>query len=429
MADQVLMIGQTGERSACAAPAFAIDRSDPGTLTDPEWTFGRLLGPVSIETFCRDYWGRHPLLVRGGGHDFFASLISLTQIEELLAIPRVLEDRMISVRAKGESMSLAPTTVGEIYERMRQGASLQFRKMDRFLPPRSPLSLLFRDVQLNLQHPGVSISCFVTPPDAELLGAHHDETDVLTLQLTGRKRWRLFHMVSPEAGGGHPPEALGVPQHEFVLAPGDVLYHPRGTIHEVVCEDALSVSIPIVIDPITWKALLHQLVERLGSRPEFLEALPARTIVQTDAATRLADGVVTHAAMIAVEAAKLDAAALIDAVASDFLRGLGAPARAHVAHALDVDDVVAESTMLVTRHGAAWHVGVHEDKAILTLGGGDVLKAPREIAPALRAIMRRREPIAAGALHVSLSASARLVLARRLVRIGALAPIDPAADE
>jgi hypothetical protein len=318
--------------------------------------------------------------------------------------------------------------VGDIYERMRQGASLQFRKMERFLAAQMPLSRLYRDTQLALQHPGVSISCFVAPPGAELLGGHHDETDVFTLQLAGRKRWRLFHRVSAETGGNHPPQALGAPERDFVLGPGDFLYNPRGNIHEVVCEDALSLSLVIVIDPITWRSLLEQLVERLRSRPEFIEALPAGAILQGDATTRLADGVATRAALIATEAAKLDANSLVDAAATDLLRGLGTPASAQITHTLD-DDRVTKSTRLVTRHGGAWHVSVREDQAVLTLGGGDVLKGPSSIAPALRAIMDRREPIAAGELHASLSAKACLLLAQRLVRLGALAPINSSADD
>jgi hypothetical protein len=294
--------------------------------------------------------------------------------------------------------------------------------MERFLPARAPLSLLYRDTVLALQHPGVSVSCFITPPGAELLGAHHDETDVFTLQLAGRKRWRLYRMVSATAAGSHPLEQLGAPELEFVLEPGDVLYNPRGRIHEVVCEGALSFSIPIVIEPLLWRSLLQQLVNRLGNRPEFLESLPAGILLEADAAARLGEGAARRAAMIAAEAARLDPAALADAAATEFLRGLGAPPSGHVVPALAADDV-DEGTMLVTRHGGAWHVGVHEDRAILTLGGGDVLKGPSDIAPALRAIMSRREPIAAGDLDASLAPPARLVLARRLVRLGALAPV------
>jgi ribosomal protein L16 Arg81 hydroxylase len=74
---------------------------------------------------------------------------------------------------------------------------------------------------------------------------------VFTLQVAGRKRWRLFHMVSAEARGNCRPDMLRGPEHDFVLEPGDLLYHPRGCIHEVVCEDELSFSMPIVFEPIT----------------------------------------------------------------------------------------------------------------------------------------------------------------------------------
>ncbi len=421
--DQLIVMERARRPSASAAPVFAVDRPCSKPLTAPDRTFRSLLGPVSVETFCRDYWGRHPLLVRGGSDDFVTSLISLSQVEELLAIPRVFEQGLVSLRAKGDSASLAPSAVGDIYARMRQGASLQFRKMERFLPPQSPLRLLYRDMLLALQHPGVSISGFVTPPGTELLGAHHDETDVFTLQVAGRKRWRLFDTISTEGRGNYAPDALGEPEHDFVLSPGDVLYHPRGCIHEVVCEDSLSFSIPIVFDPITWKTLLHQLVERLGDRPEFIEALPAGAILQPDAARHLSDGVAMRAALIAAEAATLDPSVLIDAAATEFLRGLEAPAGPHVVHALN-DDGITERTKLVTRHGRAWHVSIREHQAVLTLSGGDVFQGPSSIAPALRAIMGRHEPIAAGELHDSLSAPARLLLARKLVQLGALAPTD-----
>ena len=199
MSDPVAVMESARRPPVCAAPRFAVHRSNSGASTDADWTFRRLPGPVSVDAFCRDYWGRHPLLMRSGG-DLFTPLISLAQVEELLAIPHVFEQQMVSLRAKGDSVSLAPSTPGDIYARLRQGASLQFRKMERFLPVRAPLRQLYRDILLRLQHPGVSISCFVTPPGTELLGAHHDETDVFTLQVAGRKRWRLFHTISAEGG-------------------------------------------------------------------------------------------------------------------------------------------------------------------------------------------------------------------------------------
>jgi hypothetical protein len=160
--------------------------------------------------------------------------------------------------------------------------------------------------------------------------------------------------------------------------------------------------------------LLHQLVERLGDFPEFLEALPAGAILQADAARRLADGVATRAGLLAAEAARLDPAGLVDGVATEFLWGFEAPASPLVVHARD-DGAVSDGTMLITRHGGAWHVSVRDDNAVLTLGGGGVFHGSSSIAPALRVILARKESVAARDLHDSLSGSARLLFARRLV--------------
>jgi bifunctional lysine-specific demethylase and histidyl-hydroxylase NO66 len=68
---------------------------------------------------------------------------------------------------------------------------------------------------------------------------HYDDVDVFVVQTEGRKRWRLYAPLpdailpavsSPdfdEADGG-----IGEPLLDAVLRPGDMLYLPRGTIHQ-----------------------------------------------------------------------------------------------------------------------------------------------------------------------------------------------------
>ena len=55
------------------------------------------------------------------------------------------------------------------------------------------------------------------------------------LQLQGRKRWRVYSPIVPLASfssGDLDRAMLGVPLIDAVLEPGDMLYMPRGTIHE-----------------------------------------------------------------------------------------------------------------------------------------------------------------------------------------------------
>ena len=68
---------------------------------------------------------------------------------------------------------------------------------------------------------------------------HYDDVDVFILQVSGRKRWRAY---APLPGAGLPRfsspdfdearDALGAPLLDRTLQPGDMLYLPRGTVHQ-----------------------------------------------------------------------------------------------------------------------------------------------------------------------------------------------------
>ena len=62
------------------------------------------------------------------------------------------------------------------------------------------------------------------------------------LQTAGRKRWRCYaplggFALPNECSGDLPQRALGEPVLEAVLEPGDVLFLPRGTVHQAVAEE------------------------------------------------------------------------------------------------------------------------------------------------------------------------------------------------
>ena len=79
---------------------------------------------------------------------------------------------------------------------------------------------------------------------AVAIPAHNDRQDVFILQLEGHKRWVLFKPMEPlptyeqERGKDHNGpmrmEELSEAHktHDIVLSPGDVLYVPRGYVHE-----------------------------------------------------------------------------------------------------------------------------------------------------------------------------------------------------
>jgi len=108
----------------------------------------------------------------------------------------------------------------------------------------APFTKLCMELRQRLLH--VYTNTYVTPPASQAVPPHADDRDVFILQLCGRKHWRVF--ASPPIKFPYTDEQvgknLGIPDEVFsrppaiecVLEPGDVLYMPRGWVHEAWCQ-------------------------------------------------------------------------------------------------------------------------------------------------------------------------------------------------
>ncbi|CAL8464436.1 g3971 [Coccomyxa elongata] len=89
----------------------------------------------------------------------------------------------------------------------------------------------------------VGSNAYITPAGAQGLAPHHDDVEIFVVQTEGRKKWRLY---APLGGFELPStpssdlteEAIGKPTMEITLEMGDVLYMPRGTVHEAITDNA-----------------------------------------------------------------------------------------------------------------------------------------------------------------------------------------------
>jgi len=85
-------------------------------------------------------------------------------------------------------------------------------------------------------------SVYLTPAGSQGLAPHHDDVEVFILQTEGRKTWAVY---APEPGnelphrpsGDLPRSRLGRRVLRATLRPGDLLYLPRGFVHEAACSD------------------------------------------------------------------------------------------------------------------------------------------------------------------------------------------------
>ena len=81
---------------------------------------------------------------------------------------------------------------------------------------------------------------YLTPADAQGFSPHYDDIEAFCMQLEGQKRWRVYKPMNGEetlprfSSRNFAQEEIGEPVIDAVLSTGDLLYMPRGWVHQAV---------------------------------------------------------------------------------------------------------------------------------------------------------------------------------------------------
>lgn len=201
-----------------------------------------LLGGLTPVQFMRRHWHKQPLLVRQAVPGV-APLLARTALFALAGRDDV-ESRLIQ-RGDGDRW------------RLRSGPLPR-----RALPPLTQpgWTLLVQGLDLHVDAAHDLLSRFRFVPAARLddvmlsyasdgggVGPHTDSYDVFLLQVMGQRRWRVGRACRPQLRDDVPLKMLVdfEVEHEWLLAPGDMLYLPPGWAHDGVAQggDCMTASI------------------------------------------------------------------------------------------------------------------------------------------------------------------------------------------
>ena len=218
-----------------------------------------LLGGLTPQAFMRRHWQKKPLLIRQA----FPGMVPVVSRAELfeLAARDDVESRLVT-RDAGRW-------------RLRQGP------MPRSALPalkRPHWTLLVQGVDLHVEAAHALLQRFRFVPDARLddvmvsygsdgggVGPHVDSYDVFLLQAAGRRRWRVGRNVSPALDPQAPMKVLlhFVPEQEWLLEPGDMLYLPPGWAHDGMAEGGDCMTCSIGFQAPRREQLAQQVLQRM----------------------------------------------------------------------------------------------------------------------------------------------------------------------
>uniref|UniRef100_A0AAY4DNW0 Bifunctional lysine-specific demethylase and histidyl-hydroxylase n=1 Tax=Denticeps clupeoides TaxID=299321 RepID=A0AAY4DNW0_9TELE len=231
--------------------------------------FHWLINPVSSENFFRDTWEKKPLLVRRQKPDYYHGLFSTTEFDRILRTDNVQFGVNLDVTSYSNGKRKTHNPPGRalscsVWKYYESGCSL------RLLNPQAFSSTVWNVLSILQEMFGsmVGANIYLTPAGTQGFAPHYDDIEAFVVQLEGKKHWRVYSPRSDEetlslvSSPNFSQSVIGKPIMEVVLEAGDLLYFPRGFIHQGDClPDAHSLHITISsYQRNSWGDLLMKMV-------------------------------------------------------------------------------------------------------------------------------------------------------------------------
>jgi ribosomal protein L16 Arg81 hydroxylase len=260
-----------------------------------------LLAPISLDEFFSGYWEKAPLLCARREPSRYQALLGVSDIDFIVSSAFSLDKTAVEALGTAEVKKFLKgdfaTHVSELYDAYRRGSTIRVNRVQRNW---KPIRELCRSLEQSFEFP-VRVNLYCTPASASTSTRHYDTHDVLVLQISGGKSWRIFKplvdlplesvpplpfeertaMLKYARGGPRKARAnidddeCGDPLSELTLTAGDLLYIPRGFIHEAWTTDEPSTHVTLGLHVVRWLDLLSVALAQVSNRDvRFRQALP-----------------------------------------------------------------------------------------------------------------------------------------------------------
>ncbi len=253
-----------------------------------------LLAPLGLETFVANHWEKSPALIRASEPRPRNLMFQRAELHAGVEQGR-FAPASVSLSSRGALQSTASFTrfdekehrvsldPGKVRSLIDSAGSIRVLDLQRYS---TRVANMCRELGGNL---GCRVAANVYYSAAGQGhfssmrgGIHWDTHSVFALQTAGKKRWRVFQPVVEQPESHHRSFFFDIPEAEpildVVLEEGDVLYLPRGFVHQVRSPpDSDSMHLAFGVYLPTWADLIDGVLKRaqleLSNRPSWRQAV------------------------------------------------------------------------------------------------------------------------------------------------------------
>jgi len=401
-------------------------------MVDRNFSFERLLAPITPQDFLREYWEQKPLIVNRDRPLVYDSIMTFADLDDLLHIAREsMIGLMLIVPPPGSGRAQSnfqgkEISVAAAYQAFGIGDTLRLSSVHLLWPSIAALraaicEALDADVQVN---------AYVTPASAQGFSMHFDTHDALILQVDGSKDWYIYDRyidapIPTEANLSYTAtslyEAVAGRENELDLLgqirleKGDLLYLPRGFPHKAVATAEASLHLTVGIHPVYWVDLLKASMETVCLQyADLRRALPPGFISDPGIRSTMSQ---QFREILELASRNVDLDRTLDDLISLRIRKQAYPPDGHFTQIMKVAELGIDSVVR-RRRGLDCRLFEQENIRGIAFAKSEV-RGPAQVGLALRHICDHRR-FRVRDLPGPLDDQSRLVLVRRLIREGLL---------
>jgi lysine-specific demethylase/histidyl-hydroxylase NO66 len=252
--------------------------------------FKKIISPVSNKDFFGKFWEKEAMLIKRSNFNFYKSWFSCSELDKILRCQNLDFTTNIDVTTYVNDEKKSHSPEGKAYapivwDFFQQGCSI------RLLNPSTYSRNIWRYLSLLQELFGTCVgsNVYLTPAGTQGFAPHYDDIEAFVLQLEGRKRWRVYKPLQDEfalprfSSGNYSQDDLKdhKPIIDVILEPGDLLYFPRGFIHQAnALDDIHSLHITVsCYQKNSWGDFLQKLLpsaleHACADNLEFRQGLP-----------------------------------------------------------------------------------------------------------------------------------------------------------
>ena len=234
--------------------------------------FSNLISPCTVDDFFQHHWEKQFLHVARNEPNYFEAILNTLDIDDFLSQQNLQPDAIKLVRQGVEIPQTAWTKnavsshdatvaiaadVEKILQHYHQGATIIINGAQKTIPSLlRACVVLEQELKIPMQN-----NIYITPPKAQGFSMHYDTHDIFSVQIKGSKTWRFY-----DTGENIPTQKQPFSQEpklikELTMQAGDLLYMPRGAVHEAFSSEEATIHVNFSIKPRYGFHLIEELAQ------------------------------------------------------------------------------------------------------------------------------------------------------------------------